>query len=716
MTDLSKISDDELMGLLKAAPAQAPATDLSGLSNEDLLKALGQAAPTKASFDERFKGEGGGERRTLEEGLIGKAEELGRPTRTESFLTGAAQGLTANFLDEAASGVNALYDVVTGQAPNGMGAAYERHLASARRQDRDAQETNPGTYLTGQIAGGVATAPALPGGTGVVGGMKAGAAYGAVSGAGAGEGIEGRAVGAGVGALTGGAVGAAVPAAINGVTAVAKSIGNVVSSVAGSARGAINAEAEAARRITAARAADAAVGDVADEATVAAGLANGQPLRVIDTGGEKTRALARASANVSPEGRAILDGTVNPRYEAQADRVTEFIRSMVGTADAGATRETLQQAAKAANRGAYAKAYAQGSQGVWDDTLAQLVQAPAVQAEIRDAARRSANKAAGQGFKPVRNPFVVAEDGTVSLQEGVTPNLQFWDVVKQGLDDQINALQRNGKGGEAGDLIGLRDALRNRLDEIVPSYREARRGAASAFDAEDALEAGQKFVRSNVSINDARRAVARMTEPERKLFAEGFASDLIDQINRVPDRQSVVNRIFGSPQARQRIEVALGKDKASELEAFIRVEHLMELPRKALQGNSTTTRQLVELGLVSAGGGATWMTGDNRGLAMGVVAAALSRGRAKVDARVAQKVAEMLASDDPAVLQQAMKTVSRNPRLMEAIRGAEDYLVRSLGPAVNDNLGQPLTMTVRPMASGARPSAASDSKTEEEPQ
>lgn len=697
--DLSRLSNDELMSMLQGGGSgQTSTSPLAGMSDADLLAALGSPS---ASFDDRFSGEGDDARPSLEDGLVSRAEAMGRPTRTESLLTGIADGVTFGFADEAAAGINAAVDYLSGNAPDGFSGAYDKRLEGGRRQMRDAQAINPGTYLAGQIAGGVATAPVLPGGTGIRGGMKAGAAYGALSGLGSGEGIEDRAIGAGIGAATGGAVGAVVPALINGVVAGAKGALNAGNVAIGTVRGAINPEAEAARRIAAARAADGAVGDVADDATIAAAQANGQPLLALDTGGEAVRGLARAAANQSPEARSVLNNAIDPRFEAQADRTIQFIRGMVGSADAGATRESLQQAARASNRGAYARAYAQGSQGVWDDTLAQLVQAPAVQAEIRDAARRSANKAAGQGFRPVQNPFVVAEGGAVTLQPGVTPNLQFWDVVKQGLDDQINSLQRSGKGGEAGDLISLRDALRNRLDELVPSYRDARRGAAAAFDAEDALEAGQKFVRSNVSNNDARRAVAKMSEPERKMFAEGFASDLIDQINRVPDRQSVVNRIFGSPQARQRIEIALGKDRAREMEAFVRAENMMDLTRRAIQGNSTTARQLFEGAAFGIGGGASLYSGDYKGLAAGALTVGLSRGRAKVNANVARKVAEMLVSDDPATFQKAVRAVSRNPRLMEAIKGAEEYLVRSLGPAVNDNVGQPLTFTVRPMLSRA---------------
>jgi hypothetical protein len=425
-------------------------------------------------------------------------------------------------------------------------------------------------------------------------------------------------------------------------------------------------------------------------------------------GGETTRALARSAANTSPEGRAAVQGAVNDRFEAQAPRVTEFVQRLVGTpGDAGATRESLQAAARVANRAAYGKAYQQGASNVWDEQLAAFAQAPAVQAEIRDATRRSANKAVSQGFAAPRNPFVVAEDGSVSLQPGVTPSLQFWDVVKQGLDDQVNKLQRSGSNGEAADLIGLRNGLRNHLDNLVPSYAEARKGAAAAFGAEDALEAGQKFVASNMANNDARRAFAKMSDPERKLFAEGFASSLIEQVNKAGDRRNVVNAIYSTPRARERVEIALGKEKAREVEAFLRVESTMDMLRNAVSGNSTTARQLVEIGL--AGGGATtaW-NGDPETGAKLLLVAGLSRGQRAIDARVAQKVAEMLVSTNPDMVRKASVMIGRNKTLMEAVKSADDYITKITGPAVNENVAQPLQSYI-----GMRSSAASEQNQQE---
>lgn len=222
--DISTLSDEHLMQMLKA-PAQGGG-DLSSMSDTDLMKAL-----SSASFAERFAGEGGGERGALEDGLIEKAEGMGRATRLESLLTGAVDGIALGFADEGAAGINALVDYATGNAPNGLGAAYDRRLASGRRQMRDAEARNPGTYLTGNIGGtlvpAIAAGPLASSanlGIRTLQGAAVGGALGGAAGFGSGEGIADRAEKGLRGARDGAILGGVAEPVMAGAGAVARKV------------------------------------------------------------------------------------------------------------------------------------------------------------------------------------------------------------------------------------------------------------------------------------------------------------------------------------------------------------------------------------------------------------------------------------------------------------------------------------------------------------
>lgn len=533
--------------------------------------------------------------------------------------------------------------------------------------DEAASRQSPWASGAGTVVGafgGAAAIPIAPAAS-LAGRMAQGSALGAGQ-AGLSEFADTKDPGrAAIAGLIGGGIGAAAPPLVEGLAAG-------VGSAARGVRQVLNPDEEAARRVATALQRDARIGGTQlDEAALAAAQASGQPAVVADMGGKTTQALARSAANTSPEARHALETVVNDRFEGQAPRISEFVLGLGSGQDALATREALQRAAAAANKPAYAKAYAQGG-SVWNEGLAQLAQAPDVAQAIKQATKTGANKAAAEGFRPVKNPFTVLDSGEVVLSDPkVTPTLQFWDYVKRNLDDRISSLMRSGEKSAARDAITLRDQLVSHLDDAAPAYAEARAGAAKFFGAQDALEAGQKFVTARGKNSEFMRVIDKMSEPEKKLFADGFASELATRINETGDRRSVLNTVFNSPNARERVRMALGPDKAKEFEAFMHVETLMDGLRKAVSGNSTTVRQLAEAGLAGGVAGGVLGGGDPRDISAGALLGVLARqGSAKIDQRLAQRVGEMLASPDPEVFKRAVRMVAKNQRVLDFVKNA----------------------------------------------
>ena len=85
---------------------------------------------------------------------------------------------------------------------------------------------------------------------------------------------------------------------------------------------------------------------------------------------------------------------------------------------------------------------------------------------------------------------------------------------------------------------------------------------------------------------------------------------------------------------------------------------------------STTARQLVELGL--AGGAGMLASGGNLTDPKTLMVAALTygarRGQVAADQRMARRIAEMLVSQNPALVQQATRRAAQHPGIMNALR------------------------------------------------
>lgn len=677
-----------LVNAMRAQPtevAQAPAMQMGGVAN----------AQPRGIFDDLVPQ---GPQQT-------QAKPPQRPiNQTTALAEGIRSGLTANFGDELAGAAAAgqagadipksarisligqalsvpvgvarmIYESMTGG--DNATKAYTAQRDHVRADQKASQEQYPGTYLAGQVGGGLV----MPGGAGiqaasvpvrVARSAAVGAAYGGASGAGEGETPEQRVTKGATGAAIGAGVGAAAVPILGAIEGGARLANAAARPVVDRVKAALNTDAAASRKIVQSIERDAKAGQF--ELTTNewnAARAAGQPVSIAELGGEGTRALARSAANLSPEGRASLQNLADRRFEGQSERAVAFIRNLSGMkTDSAAVRDSLRNEARNVNRPAYERAYREPSaQGLWDEGFQQIAQAPVVQDAIRAASITGANRGTIEGLPRIQSPFVIDKaSGQLTLRtnpDGSTmlPNLQFWDHVKRNLD-KINTPEAR----------TLNSALKSHLDDLVPSYKDARAGAAKFFDAEDAMEAGANFVKRDMPVAEAQRALAQMSPREMELFKVGFFSKLVDDISNTSDRVNIVNRIGQSQAAKQKLQLVLGPNGYRSLDALMSVEQSMDKLRTAL-GNSTSIRQWIEVGLAGTSAGYGLATTDPTQIA---VIAAIG-GRRWVDQKVAKRVAEMLSSSDPNVLAQGIKAVSSSEALTKAFRNL-DVRLSKLGP------------------------------------
>lgn len=576
-----------------------------------------------------------------------------------------ALGATFGFADKIAAKADEL---------TGRGGTYEQNLAKEKAQSA----AIPGAIkVPGEIAGSVASmaaaAPVTGAAAAITGASRlpaiiraagSGAGVGALSGAGNAD--EGHmASGAATGAAVGAGVGAAAQPIISGIGAVAAP---VISTI----RGAINPTGEAARRVGSAIQRDTTAGDVGLTPSQFAGAtAEGAPTAIADMGGETTRALARSAANTSPEARAVLTNFANDRFEGQTDRAVKFVQGIIGAkGDIGEATAALHDAARAANKPAYTAAYQAGDKPIWSPELERLSGSPTVLGAMKGAESKWKDWQILDGFGAA-NPPAKVENGVINFGNGkglaTFPNIQYWDYTARDLAAKAQTARASGNMQDAARYGGLERAIKTELDKIVPEFGDARKGAAGFFGAENALEAGQKFLSSTVDVNDARRVVAKMSPADRELFKFGFAGEFINKISAVPDRADITKRIANSKDDQTRIDVALGPD-AKRMSSFLDVEAAMSKLKEAVTENSTTARQLVELGLAGGTLGYGEMTSDPSAMTKAALVYGLLRGQRAIDQRVVNKVADLLVSSDPTQLLKGVEMVTKSAALGDSIR------------------------------------------------
>jgi len=423
----------------------------------------------------------------------------------------------------------------------------------------------------------------------------------------------------------------------------------------------------------------------------------GMPLTLADTGGSRTRGLARTAANLSDDGKAILDAELSPRFAEQGPRMQDQLSDITGmprTPDTSGRIASMEAQARIENAPRYDAAYfAPEAQAMWTPRLQELTRSPAIRDAMRDVNRTAANDAALSGRPAVVNPFVGGAGGGLRLNAGAVPNLEYWDIVQRNLNTAIE----NAIGGERRQLQQLRSALLDELDAAVPAFREARAGAAAWFGATDAAEAGQMMARDmNMENAEFRRAFDTLSPAEQDLFREGYSNQIMDRLSAQGDnRNAALMGVFNTPKGRERTAIVFGRQVADEIENTVRLENVMNLTRTAVQGNSTTARQLIDAArafgrsptsaAAGVGGATAFAAGALRWEA--VLAAGLVWGARKaqgaLNEAVAQRAATLLASGDANAIREAASLLAATPVGNIALRNMEAQLSRVITTQAN---------------------------------
>jgi hypothetical protein len=428
-------------------------------------------------------------------------------------------------------------------------------------------------------------------------------------------------------------------------------------------------------------------------------MESGAEPSIFDMAGPKTEALLEKYAGKSPEARAILkqvSDETRERSQTVGVRMADYIKGKFNFAsDAAGLQKAEQQAGQIARDAVYgiAKADPAAQNIAMSPKMLELSRSKTIQQIMKDVSNKATDPDSGIIVpSAVQKPQISAPFYGVSTAEAKAAsggNLVFWDQVKQDIDDKIGAALRSGERGEARRLTRLKNQLVSELDASVPSYANARDLASETFGAANAPMAGFNFMK-NISIfesQDVADALRKMNPDQRKLFAQGAASALVDMVQ-TKGISSVASRMNKGIFA-DRMKLALGNDTFNELYGRIQSENLMskiknlqavEEPAKRLNltGSGALVGGLGSLGLQKV---IEWISHgsldvDKAILAgTGAVVGALGeRGFSAREAAIGNKVLTLARSGKPEDVKKLAELAAKNTEVKTFLDKVGDVL------------------------------------------
>lgn len=525
--------------------------------------------------------------------VIAKAMgEFSEPTpdvsKLESGIRGGVQGLTFGLSDEGYGVYRGLKDWITGSGE--FGAGYAKGRDEERKANEDARKANPKTYLAGEIGSAVA----VPGGLAKLGlkaagdtaklslgarslaAAKEGAAYGAAYGFGKGEGLEGSAVNALKDAAIGAPLGAVLPAAVDTARAIASKATTPFRAVANPQAVGNEKFAEALMRDTpegiSMRRPGALLerfGDRLDRAR-----STTPEVMMADVGGENTRNLLRTAANMPTAGAEQLRKKLDFRQSNQWRRLERGLEdTLANPSEYASGIDAIVVMREAAADPAFKAAFNVRIKPT--DELVEVLQRPGMKS-ILD---RVSNKMANEG-KPVAGE----------------PPMKLLHRAKMEIDTAIGEVKRGQAptaGWDVGTLRTMKRDLVNAIDN--PLYKDALKNFAGSSALKNAAEDGFENA-LKMPTEEIRKTLNMLgSDSEREMWRLGASRALAGKIRQGNVMRDRTESIFGSPDMQLRMqEIFPNNEKRRQFQRALIIEAKMADTRKAVQGNSTTAKQLAQ--------------------------------------------------------------------------------------------------------------------------
>jgi hypothetical protein len=393
---------------------------------------------------------------------------------------------------------------------------------------------------------------------------------------------------------------------------------------------------------------------------------------IADVGGEATRRLSRASANVSGDGADIATKALDERQLGLGDQIADDVGTVLGgnKSSVEAIEEIAERQKLNANDD-YDKAFNLNGKPVTvsSEKLKGFANLPAFD-EAFDQARNLA-KLDGFSFPDKINDF--SKQADFSLKE-----LHY---IKMGVDEVLGLAKRGnsktsiGKGLQRG-LNKKRAEFIEIIDNASPkvngksAYQTARSKFAGDARMAEAVEEGEKFFKYKPEELD--RIIGKMSASEKEAFRIGVADALRSKVEKTGDLADAGKKIFGNKRQRNQLKATFPDTKTFELFEKRMLERANQTITRARTGVNQGSRtaplmdDLNDLGQEAVTSVAT----------RGVIPTALNIGQRLLDnsavpSKIGNKLAPDLFSTDPAVQRAFLN------RLKNLSQSEQQNLIRS---------------------------------------
>jgi len=567
------------------------------------------------------------------------------------------QGLMMGWGDEAEAGLESYL----------QNKDYESALKRIQSEYGKYAAENPKLSTSLEFAGGALPAVITPEvslpsilGTAAQGAYKRGMGLGALQGAiaGAGNAKEGeRTLGAEYGAASGATIGAAIPALTRASGAginwlrerLAPTESFIEDRALGKLAGAIKEDELTPSNIN---------------RTVMYDQARGIPSTIANASPSLVDLADTVAQRSGPSGR-LVDRVLGEQKAGARERVYQRARNEISSGNYYEDAERLADDLSAKAKPLYNEAYEHGI--VDDPIINELLNSPRFKSAFREGKqiakdRQTVARARGEDPSEYQLVDVYDSDPITGTPIRTLPDVRTLDYIKKGIDSKIDTLFKAGKKTDALNLKDMRNELLNRLDDIVPAYKTARREYAGDKEVINAMEKGYKDF-PHLDHEEVQSMVGNMSNAEKEAFKTGVVRNIHSIIMDPSNNMNAAAKVIQSPETQKSLSVLFDSPAHFDLfkSAMLREAQLYDQANKIMGGSQTGRRtqarerfeQGPDVGGAIADAARSGFGESLMNLGLGAIESA------QMSDKVAHKVSQLLMSKDPHEVAAAVQALEK---------------------------------------------------------
>jgi hypothetical protein len=317
------------------------------------------------------------------------------------------------------------------------------------------------------------------------------------------------------------------------------------------------------------------------------------PVLLPDIAGDSIKGLTRSVAKIST-GRDIVTDALEKRSQGAVSRVANQLSRDISPVDAYfGNLEDLTKARSEVSKPLYEQAYAEGNKNI------QKLLKPKVTKEVRFVSdgsggvkkeiTRTEIPAPSLFSNPNIQKYIAkAKNEPLFVDPRISNNdFAVLDGAKKMIGDDIGIAMRAGEKEKAGALIGIKKQIIDKLEEVSPTYKQARQVFGGFSELKGAQEAGLDF--SKLRPEEVRREILSLSAAERDAYRIGVRENLQKTVSSTADGADPAKRIFGNEFKREQLKAVFGnKAKFNEFEKKMATEiRAADTKAKVLGGSRT---------------------------------------------------------------------------------------------------------------------------------